>query len=240
MATITLDHIKAAFDCAADVFADKVTPGVAAKQLNSNSGLNEGSAKAFFDQYRLMLQGEVFKRSLSAKGLEYFLRKILASRGREAAERALYATWLHIDYYESQRGVRLNKLRKVASDFQNSLSLVVSVQEIDAAFEDAVAKSLNDPTAERQARLVTADPIPTTQVVNVTVFRRNPDVVAMVLERANGNCESCQQHAPFTRRKDSSPYLEVHHRKQLAHGGHDSVENAIALCPNCHRKAHYG
>ncbi len=27
--------------------------------------------------------------------------------------------------------------------------------------------------------------------------------------------------------------------KHLANNGDDTVENAIALCPNCHRKAHY-
>ena len=26
----------------------------------------------------------------------------------------------------------------------------------------------------------------------------------------------------------------------LLEGGPDTVENAIALCPNCHRKQHYG
>ncbi|OOL15317.1 hypothetical protein BXQ27_32765, partial [Klebsiella aerogenes] len=26
----------------------------------------------------------------------------------------------------------------------------------------------------------------------------------------------------------------------LSNGGEDSVENAIALCPNCHRQAHFG
>jgi len=34
--------------------------------------------------------------------------------------------------------------------------------------------------------------------------------------------------------------LEVHHKVPLAEGGDDTVENAIALCPNCHRHAHYG
>nr|WP_275041241.1 HNH endonuclease signature motif containing protein [Halomonas meridiana] len=46
--------------------------------------------------------------------------------------------------------------------------------------------------------------------------------------------------APFNRKSDGSPYLEVHHRKPLAEGGDDTVANAIALCPNCHRAAHYG
>jgi 5-methylcytosine-specific restriction protein A len=32
----------------------------------------------------------------------------------------------------------------------------------------------------------------------------------------------------------------VHHRIPLAKGGEDSVDNAVAVCPNCHRKGHYG
>jgi 5-methylcytosine-specific restriction protein A len=42
------------------------------------------------------------------------------------------------------------------------------------------------------------------------------------------------------RSKDGMPYLEVHHVKQLKDGGSDRIDNAVALCPNCHRKAHYG
>jgi len=37
-----------------------------------------------------------------------------------------------------------------------------------------------------------------------------------------------------------TPYLEVHHRVPLAENGEDTVENAVAICPNCHRKAHDG
>lgn len=31
---------------------------------------------------------------------------------------------------------------------------------------------------------------------------------------------------------------DVHHRKPLARGGRNTIENAIVLCPNCHRIAH--
>lgn len=37
----------------------------------------------------------------------------------------------------------------------------------------------------------------------------------------------------------TGPYLEVHHLTRLADGGADCPENVIALCPTCHRKAHY-
>ncbi len=76
--------------------------------------------------------------------------------------------------------------------------------------------------------------------VKTRIFNRNPYVVAEVLLRANGTCEACGNSAPFIRRSDDTPYLEVHHTTPLADGGGDSVENAVALCPNCHRKAHFG
>jgi 5-methylcytosine-specific restriction enzyme A len=77
------------------------------------------------------------------------------------------------------------------------------------------------------------------EVISV-VFKRNPDVVIEVLNRVNDFCEHCNKVAPFLRAKDGSPYLEVHHTLPLSDGGKDIVENAVALCPNCHRKAHYG
>lgn len=107
-------------------------------------------------------------------------------------------------------------------------------------FEKAVLKSQKDSSEIRQKRLQTAVKKPSMVEVTITVFQRNPDVVAEVLTRTDGICEECKQPAPFLRKKDNSPYLEVHHRIPLASGGDDTVENAIALCPNCHRKMHFG
>jgi len=77
------------------------------------------------------------------------------------------------------------------------------------------------------------------QVVSVA-YKRNPDVIVEVLLRANGKCENCSADAPFKRSKDGSPYLEVHHKIPLSESGFDTVENAIATCPNCHRLLHFG
>jgi 5-methylcytosine-specific restriction protein A len=70
-------------------------------------------------------------------------------------------------------------------------------------------------------------------------FERDPKVKAWVLITANGCCELCTKAAPFIS-VTGFPFLEVHHVKQLADGGSDTVENAIALCPNCHREFHHG
>ncbi|WP_369418039.1 HNH endonuclease [Dyella mobilis] len=52
-----------------------------------------------------------------------------------------------------------------------------------------------------------------------------------MLHSATGHCERCQRPAPFRRKTVHTPYLEVHHKVWLAHGGQDTVENAEALCP---------
>lgn len=76
--------------------------------------------------------------------------------------------------------------------------------------------------------------------VTTMAYARDPRVVYLALKRANGICEDCNMAAPFIRRSDSLPYLEVHHKITLSNGGPDILENAIALCPNCHRKRHFG
>lgn len=60
---------------------------------------------------------------------------------------------------------------------------------------------------------------------------------ARVLRNAKGSCEACKTAAPF-KTEDGQPFLEVHHVVPLADGGPDMTSNAVAVCPNCHRKLH--
>lgn len=113
-------------------------------------------------------------------------------------------------------------------------------EEEEDRFQKEVKEAGADNDEIRRKRLESANPIPHTKQVLTTVFDRNPDVVAEVLKRANGICEECKMSAPFLKKSDNSPYLEVHHVKTLASGGTDTVKNAMAICPNCHRKSHYG
>jgi hypothetical protein len=99
---------------------------------------------------------------------------------------------------------------------------------------------LSEGAEKRLVRLGAAKKHPEMVSVQTAVYRRNPDVVAEVLCRANGTCERCNNPAPLIRAKNETPYLEVHHKQQLAYDGEDTIENAIALCPNCYRELHFG
>jgi len=120
------------------------------------------------------------------------------------------------------------------------VSATVIKEQFDKELDDAVSKSLQDDDETRRARLANAPTLPAKVQVISHAYRRNPDVVAEVKRRAKGKCESCKRDAPFLRASDGSPFLEIHHIVTLADGGKDTVENATALCPNCHRKAHFG
>ncbi len=81
---------------------------------------------------------------------------------------------------------------------------------------------------------------PTKKDVWTQVYERDPEVSAYALEKAKGKCGDCKKTAPFIRRATRDPFLEVHHIIMLKDGGKDTIKNVIALCPNCHRKRHYG
>lgn len=79
---------------------------------------------------------------------------------------------------------------------------------------------------------------PQTVTVTTTTYVRDPAVKAWVLQAAKGHCEGCGDPAPFIG-MDGMPYLEVHHVMPLSSHGSDKTTNAVALCPNCHRRCHY-
>lgn len=81
----------------------------------------------------------------------------------------------------------------------------------DIVLENKVINSQNDTSEERRRRLENANPTPNKQSSIVTIYKVNGE-----------------------------PYLEVHHVIPLSQNGEDTLENAEALCPNCHREKHYG
>lgn len=129
---------------------------------------------------------------------------------------------------------------KPIPEWVGSLDNSVIASELEADLDQEVSRSKSQTSTERKERLSSAPRQPEAIQVISKGFRRNADVVAEVLYRANGICEECKSPAPFIRASNGTPYLEVHHIRTLANGGEDTVENAIAVCPNCHRKLHFG
>lgn len=125
--------------------------------------------------------------------------------------------------------------------FEDPMDLPFDTQDrYEEKLAEAVAESSMLSESALKERLASAPEVPEKVQIISTGYRRNPDVIVSVLRRADGFCERCGQKAPFLRRTDGSPYLEVHHTRPLSQGGKDTTDNATALCPNCHREVHHG
>lgn len=211
--------------------------------------LDEGSLAQAAQGLQSLIWDEASTRPGDAKGQPYPRYKRPASRNAfyDPAKDPRGDEWHTI---ESAHHIYLRKAteegrapdHRTKSDpgLEDEIATWGSVGAADAIFEMAVLDALKLDSKERQARLRQARKKPQARLATVVVLDRNPDVVAEVLLRARGTCEICKKPAPFVRASDGTPYLEVHHRVRLADGGDDTVENAVAICPNCHRQQHYG
>lgn len=106
-------------------------------------------------------------------------------------------------------------------------------QELPRAAEAVTVAEIRKTLEERPD----GNKTPGTATSTTTSFVRDLKVKAWVLKRAKDNCEACDQPAPFS--GANGPFLEVHHLRKLADGGSDTVTNAVAVCPNCHRRLHF-
>jgi 5-methylcytosine-specific restriction protein A len=78
---------------------------------------------------------------------------------------------------------------------------------------------------------------PGRQRVETYQMSRDPHVSELAKRNADGVCQLCRARAPFDDKR-GKPFLETHHIEWLSKGGSDSIENTVALCPNCHRRMH--
>lgn len=120
---------------------------------------------------------------------------------------------------------------------ESYLPLKNIIEETEVIKENKVRKNTKDEIAElakKNSNLNKGKRL--SRLVKSKVYERDPYIRDFVKSIANGICQLCEQIAPFE--VNGEPYLHVHHIEYLAKGGEDTIENSIAVCPNCHDRIH--
>ena len=187
------------------------------------------------DQTLSGTQNRVLAES-NKNGVEVHLFEVLE------ASKYIYQGVVHLcgaPYQEDQRD-ESGVVRKVWMFPLSTSGHTAAVTESEFASytktQENKAKSLSASELEEKANERSSIKAAHRSVIS-NAYVRDPYVAAYAKERAKGICQLCGKPAPFID-KDGKPYLESHHIKWLSEGGEDSVENTVALCPNCHRKMH--
>jgi 5-methylcytosine-specific restriction endonuclease McrA len=136
-------------------------------------------------------------------------------------------------------------LRQFKETIEWAVNLIIKEMQ-SAPIPEEVFKRQYE-TEQREARKLSAADLLTRaqQISGRPVFRevisrqarRNGYISECAKTRAEGVCQLCEKNAPFCNR-ENDPYLETHHIQWLSKNGLDSIDNVVALCPNCHRKMH--
>ena len=163
--------------------------------------------------------------------------------GREGIGQASFMEW-----YPGRRVTFIDPSRDdgeeqaiLVADLESGGFLVQLESFVDAVHRFKASRNTDDPTkmsdADLRRKAAAAPTKPKSSTTIGVVYTRNRYVAELAKRRADGLCELCRKPAPFAN-ASNEPYLESHHIVWLAHGGSDSIENTVALCPNCHRKMH--
>ncbi|AWX56930.1 HNH endonuclease [Brevibacillus brevis] len=137
------------------------------------------------------------------------------------------------------------KVRDKDNKGQDRKVIVFELMPIEVVNNSEIvgATELSDLSLEElknKALVITNHGQGTTLKERIVQYRERSRAVKLyALKRANGVCEACGNEAPFINTK-GEPFLEVHHTRRLSDGGPDHPEWVAAICPNCHRRTHYG
>lgn len=128
-----------------------------------------------------------------------------------------FTSYLYETYGEPTNKVNVGKNSKNHDEEKSPHDSFFNKKILESLFENKEAKKTK--LSQRES------------VIRLNQLRQYAKLVAQ------GYCQLCGKKAPFE--TESGPFLETHHIDWLSGGGSDSVENVVALCPNCHRKMHY-
>ena len=187
--------------------------------------------KAYLEMQRFEKAGKKFIK-------KQIYRRLAEQHGRstQAFERRM----MNISYIFKRLGKKHIKGLLPAKNVGNNVMAILvrfaRDEEMDS-FNKKVDEICREMEVDEPQKPVGVDK-PRAGVVETAVYSRDPDVRGYLLAKSKGYCEHCARQAPFVK-DDGQFYLEVHHLKRLADGGSDTVENAVAVCPNCHRRFHY-
>lgn len=216
------------------------TPSAQPEQSGWTHAELSACVAAYLDILRKELAGETF---VKARVYRELVDGPLAARPVKAVERR----FMNISHVMDELGLPYVTGLLPAANIGPTNKPII--QELIEASDTSFA-NVSEPTAdpvelERRVELLrkkvvskpTGQKAPSKTSSTSSTYKRDPEVIAYVLQEAAGTCEGCGEQGPFL--KKGEPFLEVHHVKPLGKGGSDTAENAAGICPNCHRECHH-
>lgn len=213
-----------------------LTEGV--DSLVSMHGLNSNSARDYIINFRHMMDGRGFHRTLNAFSMEYFLKRIQLEYEVERLKNALTALREHILYYQSiQRTPVTMKAMWAIYDRYTTLLPALTKDEVEQDELEAIT-TINQTKINIIQSLLRIQPTdPQTITNNRRQYKRDNYTIALLKILRDHKCQICQT---TIRKKNGQFYIEGAHITPKSMQGPETPDNILILCPNHHKEFDYG
>jgi 5-methylcytosine-specific restriction protein A len=191
----------------------------------ARAGVNPNSAVALLNEFRRMLQGTRYTRTLSSSATDDYLTWIRRDYGDAGLANAVSAVSQHLDYYENKRNVNLRATRAILA---KHAALVPQTQDTYFSPEEVSPSETHVEGAVRQ--------------VQVNVYERNPAARLACIAHYGSVCQVCSFDFGKTYGQLGEGFIHVHHLKEISSiaGEYevDPIKDLRPVCPNCHAMLH--
>lgn len=225
-----------AYQLSKKVYEHKLTFKEGLKQLVGENRINPNSAVDYINNFRRIIKGKRFTRTLNAYTIEYFFENIYRDYGITGLISALTALKLHIEYYEGLSKRKTNTMRKIYEKY-----LAISKDTPDEQEQNEIIHELKRQKktkleiAEELKNLKPSDPEQIS--INSKAFKRDNYTIAQIKLLRDFKCQICGINIL---KKDGSFYVEGAHIKDKRFKGNETPENILILCPNHHKEFDIG
>lgn len=221
---ITEESVLQVYDLAREVYEDRLSRKEAVELAVKNKIMGKGSAQDYIQNYRYIMDGFVYKRTMNLKGTRVYLEKIYSDFGIQKLRQALEVVASHVAYYNA-----LGYGKQVQTQaLVDELSEKYQIDSQGISYPDEIDNEVLTEGAKKQ--------------ITVNAYERNPKARTQCIEHYGNSCYVCNFDFHENYGDLGTGYIHVHHEIDLAHIGEayivDPVKDLKPVCPNCHAMLH--
>ena len=216
-------EIKIFFELAVKLHNKEISFSDAKNQL-ADFGINPNNANYYLYIYPCLLKGQLFKGTINARAMRFYLDKIFEIKGTDYLQNALLALSLHIDYYESASGSSVIENRKILNEY-----LVKSNIKSDDYFNEEI-----DNNEILKEGLI--------KQIKVNIYERNPIARSKCIDYHKAICKVCACDFEVKYGILGKGFIHIHHVVDIStmcdEYEVDYINDLKPVCPNCHAMLH--
>lgn len=228
-----------AYEISKKVYENEMSFSDGQKTIVGDNRMNKNSAADYINDFRLLLEGKRFTRTLNAFSMDYFLQNIYLDYGSSALKNSLNALMLHIEYYEGIQKTKttMHKMRSIFDKFSSD----AFEENTDEKEQNEILKEIKVSKKSKEEILQELLNLEETEPEIITIkgksYKRNNKTVAQIKFLRDFTCQLC---GTTILKKDGTKYIEAAHIKAKHLKGRECLDNIILLCPNHHKEFDYG